>query len=92
VFSSRGRRIGTLVLVSSALVLTWPGLVEWWRYRWVYMHWSRAAFASLLLVLAAMIGVTTFLLDMLALIEANRGSDPGVRPPDRTQAARRSPA
>lgn len=88
IFSSRGRLLGGTVLVGVAVAVSFPGMVEWLRSGEVYMHWSRAAFSSLLLVLAAMLGATTFLLNMLELIEASRANTPGIRPPDRTYPAR----
>jgi hypothetical protein len=92
VFSSRGRLLGGLALTLLAVAIVWPGLLQWLRFGEVQMHWSRAAFSSLLLVLAAMLGVTTFLLNMLALIEASRANAPGMRPPDRAYRAHNSQA
>ena len=88
IFSSRARLLGSMVLVATALAVVAPGLIEWLVAGEVAMHWSRAAFSSLLLVLAAMLGVTTFLLNMLDLIRANRENVPRLRPPDRTHPAR----
>ena len=49
----------------------------------VEMHWSRASLASLLVVIAGVLGVTTFLLNMMELITAQRRDAPAVRPPER---------
>ena len=52
------------------------------------MHWSRAALASLLLVLRAGARHDAFLLDMLDLIERQRVGLGQLRPPDRVRPAR----
>ena len=49
------------------------------RYAW-------AAFA-LLLVVASVLGITTFLLNMIRLIRARRGHEEALRAPDRIHAA-----
>jgi hypothetical protein len=87
-FSTRGRLVGSTALVGIAFAIVWPGIVEWLRFGEIAMHWSRAAFASLLLVLAAMLGVTTFLLNMLDLIQASRDNAPRGKPPDRVHPPR----
>lgn len=83
VFSSRGRLIGTIGLVAVAVGISFPGIVEYLSRGEVLMHWSRAAFSALLLVLAVMLGITTFQLNMLDLIRAKRDNAPRVKPPDR---------
>jgi uncharacterized membrane protein YidH (DUF202 family) len=90
VFSRRGRLLGGATLLAVAVAVVWPGLVQYATSGEVTMHWSRAAFSSLLVVLAAILGVTTFLLNMLGLIQAQRENAPRVRPPERIHAARRS--
>jgi hypothetical protein len=56
----------------------------------VEIHWSRVVLASLLVVLAAMLGVTTFLIHMVELIEAQRRVGEPPRPPDRQRPAGRA--
>jgi len=89
-FTSRVRRAGGLALTALAVVIVWPGLVEFASTGEVAMHWSRATLASLLLIMAAILSVTTFLLNMMTLIE-DRGTAPvPQRPPDRIHPPRRA--
>jgi len=84
------RRNGWLLgsaLLGAAIVLCWPGLIEYWSTGHVVMHWSRAALASLLVVLAVALAVTGFQLDMLDLIERERAGLAALRPPDRIRRA-----
>ncbi|MGH0028720.1 MAG: glycosyltransferase family 2 protein [Myxococcota bacterium] len=82
-FSSRWRLWGVASLAAVAVLVSLPGIGEWLTEGEVAMHWSRAAFSSLMLMLAAMLGVTSFLLNMVELIEANRLNAPTIAPPDR---------
>jgi hypothetical protein len=82
-FNRRNRRIGGAALGLAALALVWPGLVEYATTAHVTMHWSRAALASLLLVLGVTLATTTFLIHMLELIEAQKQGTAPPRPPDR---------
>ncbi len=54
----------------------------------VEKHWSRAMLASLLAVIAAMLAVTTFLLNMMTLIEAEGAKAVAQRPPERIHLPR----
>lgn len=87
-FSPRGRLIAGSIFLGVAVGVVWPGIVQFASSGQVDMHWSRAAFASLLVVLAAIVGVTTFLLNMLGLIRAQRENQPRVRAPERIHSAR----
>ena len=89
-FTRRARRIGSLALVSAAVGVVWPGIVEYASSGHVEMHWSRAALSSLLIVIAVMLGITTFLFHMLELIRSQRDSVPSVHRPDRVHPARSS--
>ena len=70
--------------------VTWPGIVQYASTGHVVMHWSRAVLASLLVVLFVALGTTTFTLNMLELIQAQRRPDASASPPDRVRPARRS--
>jgi len=87
-FTSRGRRLIGAVLAVLAFALTARGIVQYATTGHVTIHWSRVVLAWLLLVLAAALGTTTFLLHMLELIEIQRKGSSGVRPPDRVRRAR----
>jgi hypothetical protein len=82
-FNRRNRRIATAVLFGAALWITAPGIAEYFGSGHVTMHWSRAVLASLFVVLACAVGVTSFLLHMLALIAERRDPDVAPAPPDR---------
>jgi hypothetical protein len=87
--SSETRRWGIIGLVGAAFVSSWPGLVQYVSTGQVEMHWSRAMLSSLLVVVAAMLGITSFLLHMLELVAAQRADARGAqRPPDRIHAPR----
>jgi len=79
-FTVRNRWVGGIGLTVGALIVVAPGLVEYATSGTVEMHWSRATLASLLLVLAIVLVVTTFLLNMMELIRAQR-AETGLRPP-----------
>jgi glycosyltransferase involved in cell wall biosynthesis len=89
-FTRRNRFYGGLVLVGAAVAIVSPGIVQYLGSGHVEMHWSRVVLASLLVVMAAMLGVTTFLLHMLELIMEQRGEAPSVRPPERIHRPRTS--
>jgi hypothetical protein len=61
-FTRRARRIGGVALLGAAVATVWPGLLEYVGTGEVTMHWSRAVLASLLVVLAVVLGAATFLL------------------------------
>jgi len=70
-----------LTFMFVSVLLVWPGIIEYLTTGHVEMHWSRAVFASLLLLLALMLGLTTFLISMMDLIELNRsGETKSVKP------------
>jgi hypothetical protein len=77
------RLVGGTMLLAAAVLIVSPGIVEFVTTGTVGMHWSRAMLASLLMVIAAMLGVTTFLLNMMTLIDAEGAAAVPQRPPDR---------
>jgi hypothetical protein len=87
-FTRRARRIGGLVLLAAAVALMWPGIVEYTTTGHVTTHWSRAVLASLLLVVAVALASTTFLLNMMVLIQDSRSNELRSPEPDRTRVAR----
>jgi len=88
---SRGtRRWSIATLVVAALISSWPGLLQYLSTGQVAMHWSRAMLSSLLLVVALMLGITSFLIHMLDLVAAQRDAGAAQRPPDRIRPARRA--
>jgi glycosyltransferase involved in cell wall biosynthesis len=78
-----------LALCSAAAVIVWPGAREYFETAHVTMHWSRAAAASLLVLLAVAFAMSAFLLAMLGGIERARAGLGRLRPPDRVRPARR---
>lgn len=91
-FTPRKRWVGGIALVSVAVSIVSPGIWEYISSGTVEMHWSRATLASLLLVIAAVHTVTTFLLNMMELIRAQSAPAPGLRPPEAIRPARAAPA
>ena len=89
-FTPRVRLLGGLALVAGSVVVAWPGIVEYLSTGQVFMHWSRAVLAALLLVLAGVLSVTTFLLSMMRLIGAQLAAPAAVMPPERVRPAVRS--
>ncbi len=87
-FTARARRLLGAASLALALLVTEPGIVEYATTRQVHMHWSRAVLGSLLMVLAATLAITAFLLNMLELIHTQRGPLPESLPPDRVRPAR----
>lgn len=82
-FTRRTRALGSALLLTLALVVTWSGFVQYATTGEVSMHWSRAVLGSLLLVLFVALGTTTFTLNMLELIETQRRPEDRPAPPDR---------
>jgi hypothetical protein len=91
-FTPRMRLFGGAALLSIAVAIVAPGIVEFLSTGEVAMHWSRAMLASLLVVIAMMLAVTTFLLNMMILIEAEGRETVRERPPDRIRPARGAPS
>jgi hypothetical protein len=87
-FTPRMRLVGGTALLALAVVIVGPGIVEFATTGEVEMHWSRAMLASLLVVIAAMLAVTTFLLNMMTLIEAEGAEAVAQRPPERIHPPR----
>jgi len=86
---SRGARRGLIAaLVAGAVVTSWPGIVQYLSTGQVEMHWSRAMLSSLLVVVAVVLGVTSFLIHMLELVAAQQHDPRAMRPPDRIWPAR----
>jgi hypothetical protein len=73
--------------VGLAVLVVWQGIAQYWHSGHVTMHWSRAALASLLVVLSVAAATTAFLLEMLDLIERQRAGLASLRPPDRIRPA-----
>jgi hypothetical protein len=87
-FTRRSRWIGGGLLFGLALAVTWPGIVQYATTGHVLMHWSRALVGSLLTTLVVALVSTTFLLNMLELIQAQREPGRPAHPPDRVRPAR----
>jgi glycosyltransferase involved in cell wall biosynthesis len=83
----RIRTIGGAALLVAAIAVVWPGIVQFLTTGETVIHWSRPALASLLLVAAANLGVTVFLLSMMELIESQHAIGSGSKPPDRIHRA-----
>lgn len=75
-------------MLLAAVVVSWPGVVEYVTSGKVYMHWSRVMLSSLLSVLALTIATTLFLTETIDLIRAQRSALPPVIPPDRVRPGR----
>ena len=89
---SRGaRRWSIAALVVGAFVTSWPGIVQYVSTGQVEMHWSRAMLSSLLVVVAVVLGVASFLIHMLELVAAQQQDAHAMRPPDRIWPARSAP-
>lgn len=87
-FGHRGRLVIGSLLVVAAVGVSASGLMEYVTTGHVTMHWSRVALSSTLIVLAAVLGVTSFQLNMLDLIRAQGRSETAAREPDRVREAR----
>jgi len=87
---SRGtRRWSIAVLLTVAFANSWPGMLQFLSTGQVDMHWSRAMLSSLLVIVAVMLGITSFLIHMLELVATQRDDLRGTqRPPDRIRRAR----
>jgi hypothetical protein len=86
---TRGARRGSIAILIGAAVLTsWPGIAQYVSTGQVEMHWSRAMLSSLLVVVAVMLGITSFLFHMLELVAAQQLEPRTSRPPDRVWPAR----
>ena len=87
---SRGtRRWGIVGLLAAAILSSSPGMLQYLSTGQVAMHWSRAMLSSLLVIVAVMLGITSFLIHMLELVATQRDDLRGTqRPPDRIRLAR----
>jgi glycosyltransferase involved in cell wall biosynthesis len=74
-------------LLAAAVMLCWPGIVEYAGTGHVSMHWSRAMLASLLVVVAMALATTLFLSEVVDLIRAQRADAPPLAAPDRVRRA-----
>jgi Glycosyl transferase family 2 len=89
---SRGtRRWSIAALAVAAFASSWPGMVQYLSTGQVDMHWSRAMLSSMLVVVAAMLVITSFLIHMLELVAAQLHDPRAGRPPDRIRPARSTP-
>ena len=89
---SRGtRRWSIAALLAAAFASSWPGIVQYLSTGQVDMHWSRAMLSSLLVVVAVVLGITSFLIHMLELVAAQQHDPRALRPPDRIRPARSAP-
>ncbi len=86
-FSKRMRLLGGSILVVVATALVWPGLTQYALSGTVDLHWSRIVLSALLLVVAMVLGVTTFLLNMSDLLHARLRPQALALPPDRVRRA-----
>jgi glycosyltransferase involved in cell wall biosynthesis len=82
-FAPGMRTLTQALLTVAAFAFTAPGIVQYIETRHVDMHWSRAVLGSLLVLIAAMLGITGFLLRMMDYIEVARDNRASMRPPDR---------
>lgn len=82
------RRASIAALIGTAFLISWPGIAQYVSTGQVDMHWSRAMLSSLLVVVAVMLGITSFLFHMLELVAAQQRDPRTTRPPDRIWAAR----
>ena len=83
-----GRRTATAIaalLFLAALVVSWPGIVEYATTAHVHMHWSRVVLSSLLGVVALTLVTTLYLTETIDLIRAQRSTRDALPPPDRTR-------
>lgn len=91
-FTRRSRWIGGGALLAAALAVTWPGIVQYASTGHVVMHWSRAMVGFLLVTLIVALVTTTFQLNMLELIHAQRTPGERTEPPDRVRPPGSLPA
>jgi phage gp37-like protein len=83
VFSTRTRWVASAVLMATAILVAWPGIVQYVSTGTVDMHWSRVLLSSLLVIMVAVISVTSFLLGMVDLMDLQRSTRSRVGVPDR---------
>lgn len=86
-FQARTRRTVNAVLLVAAVAFVWPGIAEFLSTGHVTMHWSRALLASQLVLLAVMLTLTTFILEISNLIERQRLARQEIAKPDRLHRA-----
>jgi glycosyltransferase involved in cell wall biosynthesis len=84
----RARPVVLGALIALAVVVVWPGVIQYVRTGHVDMHWSRAVLSAQLLGLATTYATTAFLLDLLGLIETQRRSVAAPKAPDRVRPRR----
>ena len=87
-FNRRNRNLLTAAFLTLAVAISAPGAWQYVTSGQVEMHWSRAALSSLLVVLVAIFGITTFLVHMMELIESQQRELAPLRPPDRVHPER----
>lgn len=81
-FVRRLLTVGMVLLLATAVVVAWPGIFQFTTTGHTDMHWSRAVLAALLVMLAAVVLMTSFLLSMLELIQDRRADPCLIHPPD----------
>ena len=71
-----------MVLLGIGILVVWPGLVEFVGTGHVTMHWSRAVLSALLVGLTMMLGVATFLVSIIDLMDSRARAKVTTPPPD----------
>ena len=87
-FSPRSRRAAGSAMMAAAVAVAWPGIAQYLVSGTVDLHWSRAVLAALLVSLTMVLVITTFLLNMLTLLESRLLDRSALSPPDRVRPAR----
>ena len=80
--SAGGRWLFVVVFSALAILVAWPGIVQYVTSGMVTMHWSRALLAGLLLLLVAVLAITSFLLNIMKLIRSQYAEILSVPPAD----------
>jgi hypothetical protein len=86
-FARRLRSTGIIALLALGVLVAWPGIVQFATTGHTDMHWSRAVLAALLIMLAGVVLMTSFLLSMLELIQDRRADPCVIHPPDEQHEA-----
>jgi glycosyltransferase involved in cell wall biosynthesis len=87
-FTSRTRWVGGFALMMLTAAVVWPAISQVIGGTPAEFHWSRAVLAALLVFLALALACTTFLLNMMDLIQSRYTAQPGIVPADRVRPAK----